>query len=766
MPLHNPLSRLRKAAARYEFEVTVQTLRMRENANPSKELVYVEMARNSKRFKTNKAFVHTGDISWDDTFQFTTTLYKGPDADGGEPSFDRKEFSISFLEYNHFKSRAPRVLCKGKIDLAAFALDDGSEVATQCHLNDRSNTPLATLTLLVKGRWTGDARAHKGPPTRIKVDEVGEEGAEGGEESDDGDSSCSLSTRVTRSTAASRAGGASAANGTPGVSRAGQSSGSSFSLSAASDSTAAPTSAVSEPRAFRPSLRKIESADELTHLASRSPRAQPHGADDDAQVLHFALGVTKGPAGASAEGFPTGALVVAAYAAAARSARFGLALSRELRAALHRSRGDARALAQRVAFASVLHALVRAEELRLRAATGRAWGRAAAPWSRKPTEHERQVAASLSADVWRHLCGALDLYVRKVCREAGPHLAAAFVEAPADQGPPAGRSAAQHAVLKRLTDAADALAGAGAPPAVVAHAMGRILAFVDAQLFNTLLERWELCNPNNGVQIKLALSLLDEWLDASAARCEMLCARRAASAPGAPGPEEHGSGGSSSGPPRSTSAPRGLALPSASAAAGVHGDHGTDAHADWACAGATLAHVRQAADVLIVSQAARSSTADVEEICPALRREHVARLREWAIRSVAPRDSGDEGASPSVEAVVPTILEASATPHPLNPFPALPLPGDRLQPYVRDWSHARTVDAGELCDNPRLAFLGHLDFAHLVQRRPFRGSGMRVASLSDDDDTSCTTGNTARSSSRRRLTMASLERDDSDSDPD
>lgn len=54
MPLHNPLARLRKSVAKYDFEVTVQALRMRENANPSKELVYIELSRGARVFKTNK----------------------------------------------------------------------------------------------------------------------------------------------------------------------------------------------------------------------------------------------------------------------------------------------------------------------------------------------------------------------------------------------------------------------------------------------------------------------------------------------------------------------------------------------------------------------------------------------------------------------------------------------------------------------------------------------------------------------------------------
>lgn len=539
--------------------------------------------------------MHTGDISWDDTFQFQSTLYRAQDGDAQEGSFDRKDFSVAFLEYNHLKKSSPRVLCKGRLNIADFASDNGTEFRTQCHLNDKTNTPLATLTLLIKGRWTGDVRGQRGAATRIKV---AEEGVDEADESDGG-SSCSLSTRITRSTAASRPGAASALN--PPALAGARSSWSSHSASGASDSMLPPlgtASTLSEHPGFRPSLKKIESVDELTQLASRSPGGQSQTDQDDAEVLDFAISRLEGPSRFTASGLPLGSLLVARYALELRSARFGLALSQALRGLPRKVRGDLEQIAYRVAFSAVLQAILRCQEIKDRRAHPIALpelpGGNQQRWARH-SEHGRQVTVSMGADAHRHLVAMLDMFCRRLFALLSPSLAAAFIETgistPGKSSVDAARpSSAQQSVTADLSRGMDALFAARVPRVLVVHVVSRIFTFIDAQLFNTLVERWDLCTPTNGVQIKLSLSLLDEWLETVGGAA--------------------GEFGRAEAEPRRSTSP-------------------VSGHRGFSQMAGTLCHIRQAADVLIINRSSLSSPMDILEVCPALEPAHVQTLQMW-----------------------------------------------------------------------------------------------------------------------------------------
>lgn len=753
MPLlHNPLSRLGKTESKYEFELTVQALRMADSVNPSKELVYVEISRGGKRFKTSN-IVHTGDISWDDTFLFVSTLYKSDThLAGAAAQFEPKEYMVALLEYNSMRRQGPKVLCKARLNLALFAAagHEGKDVPVTCYLLDRAGRQSAILTLAVRSKWLADTKLDTGRGlARFKTSsgDVGlDVGADGGvraqdslrvpsgggggsgipartgrlsgrrsgeDEDDSASSSGSVSTAWTRSTAASSAiggttlipasasgasnfrgsmgseaasaadacadgscsaphavgacggcavgsagsvagaavqpathaagvsasvPGAGACAGASGAGPAGGGgSGASAAASAAACAGAATDGATGE---FVPSLHRIDSTEELASLVSKSPSQRAQTAEHDALLLDHALRLRDAPPAEryTHQGLPVAALLIARYSIEVRSSRFTVAACAALRARLHAHARQPAALAYELSVLSVLLALARGHLLArtgvaahpagagpsfglglglepprdVRAGKG---GGALSTSAARVLEHEQRVLANFCSEVLRLSASALELFLRPVLLDLGPRLGPALLEAALSAESAARAHTEQQRLAAALRGASDALFAANVPPPAVRALVLRVARFVGAQAFNSLALRRELCTSGNGVQIKLALAVLERWVEDVGARCAQLDVGAARTPPRA----------------RSAGAQR-RAAAHASRGSSSGGGRGREC-AHTSAALEALAHVRQAADIFIVDKAVLLSDEDRAQVCPALSAAQLGHMLRMCARA-------------------------------------------------------------------------------------------------------------------------------------
>ncbi|KAG8465542.1 hypothetical protein KFE25_002849 [Diacronema lutheri] len=601
---------------------------------------------------------------------------------------------------------------------------------------------------------------------------------------------------------------------------------------------------------------------QLANLALRSPvdRAQSQTAEDDTRVLEYALVSLPHWARYGDSGRPLAALLLASYATRVRSARYCATLADALADALWRARSDAPEIAYHVCCAAVLLTLCAADEEKLiarrvppRRAAPRVASASTAVLRRqgasRAARYERQVAHSLNDRLREHAAACVRLFLRKAHDALNPLLAPAFLEnalPPATAGspppaavasrlshapthvlapaapstlpppppppqpppqpqPPIGLGGAlpppaaiagaavrgragQQLVIVELGKAVDLLLGARVPLALVRQAVAALARFVCAQLLNAMLHRAELCTSGNGVQLKLGVSLLEGWVEATAARVE---------AAGQPGTRS-GSGCARSLLPGGNGVARG---------GGSGPQQPLAIGAAWAPALDAFAHVRQAADILIVEKAVLHSEADRRAVCPALHHTQVARLLrifqpdEWTpeppsaaeidaiiasmhasanVPAVGARTHGgvparaggtrgddgasagaslaegvaarmllppglahdDESASASASATASARASRPSTPgFPdedvevvlLDPFAFEPLPEAELQAALLGWTQ-RGIPIGPLAEWPALRFLQDFDIANFKPSAISEGDDDDVDDDDDDDD--------------------------------